>query len=61
MIDYERLRKDLIDYALGAYFGGRIAYVSAVENASDEELLMYAKQVGFREEFYIIDDYKRRR
>ena len=65
MIDYEKLRKELIDYALGAYYGGHLdaamGYITTVENADDEQLLTYAKQVGFREEDYIIDDYKRRR
>lgn len=39
MIDYEKLRKELIDYALGAYYGGHLdaamGYITAVENADD--------------------------
>ena len=65
MIDYDRLRKELIEYALGAYFVGEaeasMGYIAAVENADNEELLKYAKQIGFREEDYIINDYKRER
>lgn len=49
MIDYEKLRKDLIDY-----FGTAISFspmaimdLSRVESASDDELVEIAKRNGF--------------
>lgn len=65
MIDYARLRKDLLDYAEVSYFRGdeeaSMVYIGAIKNATNEELLNYARQIGFREEDYIKNDYKRER
>ncbi len=56
-IDYDRLREDLKEYALGAYFGGGIdaimGTVIAIESASEEELLIYLNQFGLDLENYI--------
>ncbi len=50
MIDYARLRQDLIDECCGAFFGGGFggALVEAfdIERCSNEELLRYAAEMG---------------
>lgn len=49
-IDYEKLRKDLIDYfgtAMFSGFGFAIIDVSRVEKANDSELLAIAKKCNF--------------
>ena len=55
MIDYEKLRKDLIDY-----FGTAMSFspmaimdLSRVESASDDELVEIAKRNGFDLNKYI--------
>ncbi len=56
--DYERLRADLLDFFDGAFFVGHFGAASfdrkAVEQASDEELLLLAQSVGFPLSDYII-------
>ena len=50
IIDYERLRRDLIDYFGSAMFSGMpmaIVDLSDVEMASYEELLMIAQRNSF--------------
>lgn len=49
MIDYEKLRKDLIDYYGTAVILNPMAMVDLlrVQNASDEELVDIAKRNGF--------------
>lgn len=63
-IDYESLRKDLLYFALGAHFGGKIGaaalYYEKIKNADNEELIQIAKECNFPLEDYIIDDYNRR-
>ena len=54
-IDYERLRRDLIDYygtATFSGFGMAMIEISRVENASNEELVYIAKRNGFCLENY---------
>ena len=50
-IDTERLRKDMKDEALGAYFGagigGALVEHSDIQNASDDELVKMAKTAGY--------------
>lgn len=57
MVDYELLRKDLIDYLQAAYFAGgfgiAIAIISDIEFANPKELEAYAEEYGFD-----LDDYK---
>ena len=57
MIDYEKLRKDLIDY-----FGTAMSFspmaimdLSRVESASDDELVEIAKRNGFELTKYFKD------
>ena len=56
-IDYDRLRRDLADECLAAYFGGGIGpalFESLdIEEASEEELVKIAGQYGF-----ILEKYK---
>lgn len=49
MIDYEKLRNDLIDYFGTAFTLNTLAMVDLfrVQNASDEELVNIAKRNGF--------------
>ena len=49
MIDYEKLRKDLVDYFGTAFTLNSMAMVDLlrVQNASDEELVDIAKRNGF--------------
>lgn len=49
MIDYEKLRKDLVDYFGTAFTLNPMAMVDLlrVQNASDEELVDIAKRNGF--------------
>ena len=58
MIDYERLKSDLIKHAKWYYRGGdslkEMAYISTIENASNEQLIDYAKKANFK-----IEDYQR--
>ena len=48
--DVERLRKDLEEDSMGAYFvggfGGALAQASDIKNASDEELIHMAQRQG---------------
>lgn len=50
LIDVKKLRNDMKNNALSAYFGGGIGPalidVSAVERASDDEVIKIAKQCG---------------
>lgn len=49
-MDYESLRKDLIDYFGSAMFSGFpmvVVELSEVERASNSELLRLARKVGF--------------
>lgn len=63
-IDYESLRKDLENFALGAHFGGNIGvatlYYDRIVKADEDELIQIAKECNFPLEDYIIDDYNRR-
>ncbi|MBQ9019255.1 MAG: hypothetical protein IJ097_02955 [Bacilli bacterium] len=63
-LDYETLRKDLCDYASGAYFGGNIGaaalYYEKIKQADEEELEKIAKECNFPIHDYEIDDYQRR-
>lgn len=55
-INIEKLRQDLIDYFLGAYFivsPIAIASVSEIENASEEELIKIALENKFDLRDYI--------
>ena len=49
-IDTDRLRRDMENDSLGAFFGGgfggALIDVSDIENASDEELVEMAKRSG---------------
>ncbi len=49
-IDVKKLRKDIENQALGAYFGGGIGPalidVSNIERASDDEEIRIAKRMG---------------
>lgn len=50
LMDYESLRKDLIDYFGSAMFSGFpmvVVELSEVERASNSELLRLARKVGF--------------
>lgn len=64
-IDYESLRRDLSNFALGAKFGAKIdamtLYYERIQKASHEELIQIAKECNFLLEDYEIDDYERRR
>ena len=64
-IDYESLRKDLSNFALGAHFGAHIEamtlYYDRIQRASNEELLEIARECNFEIKDYEIDDYERRR
>ena len=55
-IDVERLRNDMENEALGAFFGGgfggALIEVSDVRNASDNEVITMAKRQGIN-----LDDY----
>lgn len=56
-IDYERLRRDLIDYYGTAFqmgFGMAMIEISRVENASNEELVNIAQKNSF-----CLDDYEK--
>lgn len=56
-IDFERLRKDLIDYFGTAMFNGfgmAIIDLTYIENATDEELLILAQKYNFDLNDYII-------
>lgn len=57
ILDYERLRGDLIDYYGTAmqYFPMAFMEVSEVENASEEKLLDMAEKAGFDINDYIWD------
>lgn len=63
-IDYEALRKDLENFALGAHFGGHIdvatLYYDRIVNADYEELIKIAKECNFPVEAYIIEDHRRK-
>ena len=49
-IDVKKLRRDMQNEALGAYFGGGIAPalidVSNIDRASDDEVIRIAKRMG---------------
>lgn len=55
-MDYERLRRDLINYFEGAYFVGKIPYAildaDRARYASEDELLSLANYVGIDLENY---------
>lgn len=57
-IDYDRLRRDLADECLAAYFGGGFgpALLESldIEEASEEELERIAGRYGFNLEKYMI-------
>ncbi len=58
-IDYEKLRKDLIDYFGSAMFSGfpmAVVDLSDVERASNDELIKIAKKNGFDLSKYLIDE-----
>lgn len=57
LLDYERLRGDLINYYGTAmqYFPIAVMEVSKVKNASEEELLDMAEKAGFDINDYIWD------
>ena len=57
MIDYEKLRNDLIDYFGTAFTLNPLAMVDLfrVQNASDEELVDIAKRNGFDLTKYFTD------
>ena len=64
-IDYESLRKDLMNFVLGAKFGAKIdamtLYYDRIQSASNDELIQIARECNFTLEDYELDDYKRRR
>ncbi len=57
--DYEKLRRDLINYLEGGFFvggfGGMIFEIERVNKASNEELLIIAQKYGFNINDYIIN------
>ena len=56
-IDYESLRRDLIDYfgtAMASGFGMAVMDLSRVERASDEELINIALDCGFDLNDYVV-------
>ena len=58
MLDFKRLRDDLIDYfgtAMSNGFGMAVIEISEVENASPEELISIANRLGFNLNNYIED------
>lgn len=60
-IDYERLRRDLMDDYEGAMFGGfpmAVVDLSDVENASRDELIKIAKENRYDLNKYIDKDKK---
>jgi hypothetical protein len=63
--DYNELRKDLSNFALGAYFGGKIdvaiMYHDRIQRANHEELIQIARECNFPLQDYEIDDYNRKR
>ncbi len=62
-IDYDRLREDLKNEALGAFFGGGFggALIESfdIDNASDDELISIAQQMHIDLDKYIENDYSR--
>ena len=62
-INYERLRRDLVNYFGAATPIFPVAYMDVIniESADEEELLYYARQAGFNISDYIIEDTYRKR
>lgn len=64
-LDYEKLRIDLENFALGAHFGGKIdaaaLYYERIKNADEEELELIARECNFPIHDYEIDGYKRKK
>ncbi len=62
-IDYDRLREDLKNETLGAFFGGGFggALIESfdIDNASDDELISIAQQMHIDLNKYIENDYSR--
>ena len=62
-IDYDRLREDLKNEALGAFYGGGFggALIEAfdIDNASDDELISIAQQMHIDINKYVINEYYR--
>lgn len=62
-IDYDRLREDLKNEALGAFFGGGFggALIESfdIDNASDDELISIAQKMHIDLNKYIENDYSR--
>lgn len=58
-IDIDRLREDLKNEALGAFygggFGGALIESFQIDSASDEELIHIAQEIGINLEKYIIN------
>ena len=56
-INYEQLRRDLIDFYEGAFFiggfGAAIFDISKIYNASNEELISIANELNFNLNKYI--------
>lgn len=52
-IDIERLRDDLRDEDLGAYFGGALMEAFDIDSATPEELVQIAQERGFDLRNYI--------
>lgn len=63
-IDFEQLRKDLIDFLEGAYFvgsfGAALIERQEVMEASNEELISIALRKGFDLNLYLINDENKR-
>ena len=55
-IDYDKLRSDLIDYLGTAinYYPMVVVEIEEVKKASDNELLIYARQHSFNVEDYAV-------
>ncbi len=57
-IDYERLRKDIIDFYEGAFFvggfGAAMFDITKVYNASNDELIRIAQELNINLNNYII-------
>ena len=55
-IDIEKLREDLKNDSLGAFFGGALIEASDLWHASDEELIEIARRKGTDLRSYLSDD-----
>ncbi|NMA50351.1 MAG: hypothetical protein GX951_00675 [Mollicutes bacterium] len=61
MYDFERIKKDLKDYYMSAYFtlgyGASLVNVSNIEILTNEELLVLVQNIGLNLDDYVLKDY----